>query len=155
MKDAPRLVPALKRIVVVGDEIVYSCGGEAQWRVPLSAVEVIGEFTNESGPWGDDYFLSLVADEGSTWFEASFYAEGANESLVLLGAGLGENLQWSLCNSTGFRSLVMWPPQLAGRPMFEFRQEGFLGKLGLSKTRHLHPRVTEYMAANKRLAPTQ
>ena len=142
-------------IAFVGDDIVCSRGEKERWRTPLSAVKVIGELTNQSGPWGDDYLLALVTDENGSWFEASFYAEGANEFLVSLSTRLGDQLQWSLCNATEFRSRVMWPPQLAGSPMFEFREEGLLGRLGLSNKQYLHPGVISYVVANKPLEPTR
>lgn len=140
----------------VGDDIVYSRAGTEVWRIPLRAVRIVGEFTNRSGPAADDYFLAVVTDAAEGWWwEASFYAEGRDDFLASLGEKLGRKLGWSLCNSTDFRSVVIWPPQLAGRPMFEFRGEGLLGKLRLTSKQYLHPSVVAYVASNNAIDQTR
>ena len=104
-----------------GDTITYSSSYFGEWTLPLSDLKVIGEYTNEDGPFLDDYFFVFVADPHESWYEASFFAEGRDLFLTELGARLGCRLTCSLCNSARFRSRVWWPPQLAGQDMFQLR----------------------------------
>jgi hypothetical protein len=99
--------------------IRYRVDSTTIWELPLSRVRVIGEATNQNGPYLDDYFLCFAPDANS-WHEASFYAEGQTEFLKSLESILGCELSLRLCCSTDFDSNVIWPPHLAGKPMFSF-----------------------------------
>ena len=92
------------------------------WELPLSAVRVIGEMTNDHGPFLDDYFFCF-ATAADRCYEASFYAEGREDFLKSLAIVLGCDLPMSLVGSTDYDSNVLWPPHLAGRPMFSFIPE--------------------------------
>jgi hypothetical protein len=65
-----------------------------------------------------------------------FYADGRDEFLKSMGAFLGCELPLSLAGSTDFQSNVLWPPHLAGKPLFRFipkRPKAWLCRLlGLS-----------------------
>lgn len=89
------------------------------WELPVSAIRVVGETTNQNGPYVDDYFLCFASGADS-WYEASFYAEGRDEFLNSLERFLRCELHLSLVGSTDFASNVLWPPHLAGKPMFTF-----------------------------------
>ena len=118
-------------ILLDGDVIRYRSALSGDWDLPLSDVRIIGEATNQSGPFVDDYFFCFATGP-SLWREASFYAEGRDEFLRALGAKLGNPLEVGLCHSADFASRVLWPPTLAGEPMFRFDdipQKGLLGKL--------------------------
>jgi hypothetical protein len=119
------------RILLDGDVIRYRSALYGDWDLPVSDVRVIGEATNESGPFADDYFFCFATGP-STWREASFYAHGRDEFLRALGTKLGSPLEVGLCHSTDFASRVLWPPSLAGEPMFRFDDippTGLLGRL--------------------------
>src|SRR5688500_1399372 len=81
-----------------------------------------------TGP-ADDYFFCFATGP-AMWREASFYAEGRDEFLRALGAKLGAPLEAGLCNSTDFASRVLWPPSLAGQPMFRFEATPPKDRLG-------------------------
>ena len=55
--------------------ICYRLDGSLNWELPVGAICVIGEMTNDHGPYVDDYFICFATD-AQTWYEASFYAEG-------------------------------------------------------------------------------
>jgi hypothetical protein len=115
-------------ILLDGDVIRYRSAASGDWDLPVSDVRIIGEATNQNGPFADDYFFCFASGPGM-WHEASFYAEGRDEFLRLLGAKLGSPLQAGLYGSADFASRVLWPPQLAGEPMFDsttFRRRAFL-----------------------------
>jgi hypothetical protein len=92
-------------------------GGD--WAVRIETVHLIGEYTKEEWPGLDDHFLCFASDD-RVWLEASFYAEGRDEFLSQLGKALVQPLDLGLCGKTSFDSRLLWPPHLAGRPMFEF-----------------------------------
>jgi hypothetical protein len=92
---------------------------EDGWQLDVDQIVVVGEYTFEA--WDDDYRICFLPDPGGAWLEASFYAAGCSEALEQLGERLGAPLDNGLCNSTTFRSRVLWPPELRGRPLFETR----------------------------------
>jgi hypothetical protein len=100
--------------------IRYRIDGSAVWAIPVSDVRVISEVTNDHGPFLDDYSFCFATDAES-WFQASFYAEGREEFLKSLAIVLGCELALRLVGSTDYESNVLWPPHLAGTPMFSFK----------------------------------
>ena len=106
-------------ITLDGETIRYRFARGGEWALALSQVRVIGEATDPYGPLADDYFLCFACGP-DTWREASFYSEGRDEFRRALGARLGAGIELRLCASTDFASNVLWPPELAGQPMFEY-----------------------------------
>ena len=92
------------------------------WDLPLASVRIIGESTNESGPFFDDYFFCFATGP-EMWFQASFYARGRDAFLEELSRTLGCKISAGLCHSTGFASRVIWPASLAEQPMFQFNNQ--------------------------------
>ena len=87
----------------------------------LSDVKVIGEKTNENGPFCEDYFLVLVQNNGK-WHEIPLSAFSWESVLEKMERDTGSQLQLQLINSTTFASRVLWPTKLAGKPIFDFVQ---------------------------------
>jgi hypothetical protein len=108
------------RLELVDREICYGPNDSVLWKLPISAIRVIGEATNDHGPFLDDYFLCFATD-ANTWYEASFYAEGREHLLKMLGNLFGCELVLKLVASTEYDSNVIWPANLAGMKMFSFR----------------------------------
>lgn len=103
-------------ISLVDDVVVYRIAGGG-WTVKLSDVRLIGEYTTANGPYIDDYFwVFLTAEEGG-WHEASFYAAGRDDFLVAVGKALSTPIETGLCNSTVYRTRVVWPPEVKGQPL--------------------------------------
>jgi len=107
------------KLLLDGGYVRYSLDDSAQWELPISSIRVIGEATNQNGPFLDDYFLCFAVGP-DCWYEASFYAEGREQFLISLASRLGHPLVLRLVCSADFDSSVLWPPHLAGRPMFSF-----------------------------------
>ncbi|CAN5175350.1 hypothetical protein BH23VER1_BH23VER1_09740 [soil metagenome] len=57
-------------------ELSYRSEVYGSWKLPISEITLIGEYTNEDGPMADDYFLLFLFSEEPGWFEASFYPPG-------------------------------------------------------------------------------
>jgi hypothetical protein len=141
------------RILLEGDVIRYRSAVYRDWDLSVSDVRIIGEVTNQNGPFADDYFFCFASGP-AMWREASFYAEGRDEFLSALGAKLGSPLEVGLCHSTDFASRVLWPPSLVGEPMFRFDDipaKGLWGKLfGSSQNRQTYSeRVAAVLASDR------
>ncbi|MBC8095918.1 MAG: hypothetical protein H7Y43_08905 [Akkermansiaceae bacterium] len=121
------------------DTLVYTQLEREKWRVPIADIRVIGEFTNNEGPYGDDYFLVFITPDQQ--FEASFYAEGRDALLDALGHKLDYNLQTGLCNSTSLASRVLWPAHFAGHPLFDNVPEECAGNIFGRLRQRVLPRV--------------
>jgi hypothetical protein len=101
-----------------GGSISYDSDRFGNWNLSLSDLRAVGEYTTGAGPFADDYFLVFLGPSDE-WVEASFYADNRDEFLLNLSDVLGVGLRAALANSVEFRSRVMWPHELAGRPFFE------------------------------------
>jgi hypothetical protein len=129
-------------------EIVYR-EEESIWRLPISSICLVGEYTNQYGPFSDDYFLVFLTRVSHAWYQVPFYAEGLNSLMAVLRESLGDSLKTGLANSVDFKSRVMWPPALLDRPLFEFTpSKGILGRIGLSVDQRLHPDVLAWVGGN-------
>ena len=80
------------QIELDGDVIRYTSTTYSDWTIPVADLRVIGEATNQSGPFADDYFLCFATGP-ERWYEASFYAAGRDALLIELGERLGSTLQ--------------------------------------------------------------
>ena len=90
----------------------------SSWEVPICEIKVIGEHTDDHGPYADDYFFVFLTATHS--YEASFYAEGRDQVLRALSRALGVKLECGLISSTTFNSRVMWPSKLGGQALYDF-----------------------------------
>ena len=108
-----------------GANIDYrDAGGNLIWQIPVHTVVLVAEYTNPYGPQADDYFLIFVfVKQGQCYFRtATFYAAGAEESLQVLSALWHEPLRFGLCDSTDWKSRVIWPKELVDQEYFTFTE---------------------------------
>ena len=126
-------------------------GDHVPWEIVIANIAVIGEYTNQNGPYAVDYFLVFMERGHTQWYEASFYAHGRDEALKSLAIQLGAELECQLSHSTDFRSRVMWPSALAGREMFQWTSRSF----GHRVTQRIHPQIAEFMTPNTSLERTR
>jgi hypothetical protein len=108
-----------KRIWIEGGIINYLWGEDHQWALPLTELEIVGEYTDPNGPYVDDYFFVFIARPEHYWYEASFYCDGSDQFLKELGQQLGAQISCGLVNSTDYNSRVMWPPEIEGMQLLE------------------------------------
>ena len=137
--------------------------GEVVWTFRIADLRLVGEWTTDHGPWGEDYFYGFAAGQPATWYEVPLGA--ATGLLAELERALDECLKPGLAGSTDFSSRVIWPKHLEGHALFEYspeaRPEGLLNRgkdvvLPLIHSSLTKP-VLEYLAgppANKPLPPT-
>ncbi len=103
-------------ISLVDGTVIYRINGDG-WSIPLSDVRVIGEYTTANGPYVDDYFFVFLTATKNGWHQASFYAEGRDAFLSALGKALGTTIETGLCNSTHWKTRILWPPAIMGEPL--------------------------------------
>ncbi len=107
------------RISIESGVLRYQSRTYHSWELSLDRVRIFGEMTNENGPLADDYWICF-ADGPGRWYDASFYANGRDDVLQVLSDRYGMEMEFTLIRSTDFRSSILWPPELAGQPMFAF-----------------------------------
>ncbi len=93
--------------------------GDGGWSILISAIRLIGEYTNSDGPFLDDYFLVFLTAVEDGWHQASFYAEGRDEALRSIETRIGATIEPGLCDSTTFRTRILWPPHLKGEELMK------------------------------------
>lgn len=106
-------------IQLTRDKVHYRI--EEKWiEFPISAIQVIGEFSAPHGVLAADYFFSFKLRGENGQVDVPAYTEGLFEVLSILRGilpGLGNP---ALQMSTDFDSRVLYPAHVAGLPMFEF-----------------------------------
>jgi len=102
----------------------WSSDGTLRWKAAVTDIVMMAEFTTDEGPYLDDYFLVFVTIENSKKYfaTASFYADGSDEIIRQLAEQWTVDIELRLFNSTDWKSRVIWPPALAGKEYFEFRE---------------------------------
>lgn len=86
------------------------------WKVNLNDIALVGEYSTQDGPGGDDHFVCIVGKDG-TRYDVS-HEEGAVQLLNELEVNLGQPLTPQLVLSTDFRSCILYPQCAVGRPLF-------------------------------------
>jgi len=128
----PPKAPASKPILaLINRQVVYEWSNDVVWQVPVEQIAVIGEYTDPNGPYVDDYFLVFLTKTARRHI-ASFYSDGRDTCLADLGSVLGSTVECGLCNSTDYKSRIMWPPSLQGKDLFDFvplKRETLLGRI--------------------------
>ena len=89
---------------------------EPIWKVPIAELTLIGEYTTQAGPWAEDYFFVFGFGRPSKFYEVPLSM--GSPILPILSTKLGSELVPGLLQSTDWRSRVLWPPAVAGRPLF-------------------------------------
>ena len=113
------------RIWIDGAMIRYESSAYEDFQVAAGVVRVVGEFTNQNGPMTDDWFQVFITPERV--LSASVYAEGMDEFMRELRLVLPGLLYFGLQNSTDFKSRILFPPEMAGAPLFTFRDHKPVG----------------------------
>lgn len=103
--------------------------GSAIEHFDWSGIALIGELTTSEGPDIDDHFLVLVLRNGS-WLEVP--ASKAAGCAPQLRPELRSKIEFRLCSVTKEASRIMYPEELAERPIFSFgppQASGWLSRL--------------------------
>ena len=88
--------------------------------IETSDVRVLAERTSPDGPDAEDHFLVFVLS-AKEWLMVPF-EEAREQHGSVLEDLLGSKRQFSLANSVQEQSVVLWPPELQGQPLFVYRR---------------------------------
>lgn len=132
-------------LVIQDGEVRYRFNEETIWSFAINELWLIAEWTDDHGPWCDDYFYAFVAGRPAKPFESPMYANpGFTEEI---GSVLGARIEAGLVNSTDFASRIIWPKELEGRPFFAYsrvtRGAGLWNRLKARCIPLLHSELTE------------
>lgn len=97
----------------------YDGSPHDKWLLNVSDIAVVGEYSNENGPFAPDYFHVYVTRDLS-WHELPWDAVGGEAAVQAVGRELGFEPSYTLLMSTRFASCIAWPDNLVGRPLFQF-----------------------------------
>jgi hypothetical protein len=106
----------MKRFSVNHDRITASFDDGSLWELPISDLVLVGEYTTEDGPGSEDHFICVV-DRNGNRYDVSDEA-GSGELIRALSATLGISLKPRLSLKTQFESCILYPPSVAGQPLF-------------------------------------
>jgi hypothetical protein len=148
-------------IAVRAGRVELSTTAGVSWSVAVGEIAVLAEFTNEEGPWSEDYFWILLGYDG-TFYYAPMGAAGILDVASEVKRLLSCDFSFDLFHSTTFASRILWPAALAGKPLFRFEQvprswcDKLLGFWKPGKTRGvLTDEVVAFLQSKKgRSAPT-
>ena len=116
---------------VENGKVVWEYNTKRIVEVPIDQIKLIAEYTNDWGPWWDDWYL-VIYNRQSQYFEISMYAEGHTEMMTHLGESLGIELSIKLINSADWKSNILYPEQFNGKELWvpkEVKPKSFLGKI--------------------------
>ena len=102
------------------DEVVLghtSYSETEEFQIP--EIKLVGECTNQNGPYAEDWFLCLCDESG--WLEIPVEADGFSDLLDELGTRLGFYQKLELFNSADFCSRIIWPVDCVGAPLFQYK----------------------------------
>lgn len=136
-----------------GGCVRYLAKGQQLWVFPIDALLLVAEWTDQSGPWGDDYMYFFCAGHPPKFFEAPMYANP--NALDALSQALGLTLRPGLANSADFNSRVIWPTEYEGHPLFRYtplkRGAGILNRVRDAVLPLVRSELTDELAAYLRL----
>jgi hypothetical protein len=114
--------PSSGKLQFDGEAIIYVSQHYGSFTIRLADVIAVGEYTTDEGPGIDDWFVVFVTHDRE-WFGASMYADGHRECIKALGVILGQSLDSRLYASASYASNVIWPPEIANRPLFVVQED--------------------------------
>jgi hypothetical protein len=133
-------------LVLTDEELMLRHERAALWRTPLCAIRLVGECTNEDGPFAEDWFAVFATSEGE-WLFAELTPANSDVIRGELACRLGQPIEFGLCSSATFASRIILPAEYSGRPLFRFtcdRKPTLAGRvLGLFGIEDVHLRLTD------------
>lgn len=84
------------------------------FQLPIKEIVFIGEYTNDQGPYFDDWFLFVVDNEGNT-FQISMYSLNIDLVMKKLSKIFGFSRSLDLVNSSDWKSISLFPKNFYGQ----------------------------------------
>lgn len=111
-----------RELSLVEGTISYCAAGES-WLVKLSEVHLIGELSTPNASHDDSHFLIFLTAKENGWHQAPFAPNGRDDFLRELGDALNTSITTSLSDCTDYRSRILWPQKLRGKPLVRIVQK--------------------------------
>jgi len=100
----------------IADGNIHVWTSSQSWHADLNDICVVGETTNEDGPFADDHFIVLIDKHGN---ECTIgFEDGAAKLLSELSHELEFDSDTFLGLSTSITSVVLFPAQLRGTSLY-------------------------------------
>lgn len=96
----------------------YMVGGQVLAAFDIDSLVIVAEHTNDRGPIEDDWFLVFVG--GRPVMSIEVPVRIGLRPLRRLSEYFGVELNPALSGSTDFKSRIIWPTNLSGRPFFDY-----------------------------------
>jgi hypothetical protein len=106
----------MNNVSITDGHLCYTTIGKHAARIPLADIALIGEYTTQSGPFAEDYFVLIHDVQDRVWEIGA--DEGAFEALEILSSAWSIPIKPELIFSTDFRSRILFPTAMLGRPLF-------------------------------------
>jgi len=107
--------------ITVGDNALhYDSSWFGEWELEFTRLRVIAEKTDQSGPWGEDWYFVFVLDDGTS-YNMSVYADGSREAAAVAAEAIGPELpDLTLFGSASIQDRVMSPEPLRGKHLYRY-----------------------------------
>jgi hypothetical protein len=105
------------RVFILESAICLEHRGQVIKRISIDEIKLIAEYTNDRGPFEDDWYLSIYYKD-SEYFEFSMYTNEIMEMIKNLGNALNYSLIPSLSGSTDWKSSILYPQKYSDQPVW-------------------------------------
>lgn len=105
-------------IEIESGKFSYMFGSQVIAAFDIDSLVIVAEHTNDRGPIEDDYFVVFVGGRPVMSIEVPVHI--GLRALRRLSEYFGVELNPALSGSTDFKSRIIWPTNLSGRPYFDY-----------------------------------
>jgi hypothetical protein len=114
-------VTELHKLYIKNDTIYLKHNTITLVEIPIAEIKMIGEYTNDKGPFQDDWYVSFYYGENE-YFEFSMNTNEIMDMLSNLGKRLNSEIIPSLFSSTDWKSQILFPQKYKGNPIWEIKE---------------------------------
>lgn len=132
------------RVYMAFGKIVWLHKGEVLCEIEVKDIQLVGEYTTDEGPVINDWFLVFILSEDNV-MQIPLYVNGREAMLQYLSQFLGAEVAPRLVGSAGCATTLLWPPEVAGKPMWDLEElapvtfgEKLKALVGLGKPTRIH-----------------
>lgn len=105
------------QVEVTSEEVKFLLGGELVQSFMLKDVRLVAEYTTAKGAKPDHWYLKFIITEEET-YELSMYKENIDDILDTIGSKLGAEILPKLGSSKDWHSIIHYPAELSGQPLW-------------------------------------
>lgn len=124
--------------VLLENEELHLTAGDAELLVlQRSAIHLVGEYTNEDGPFAEDHFFVIVSNTNEIY--ETGMSRISDDLFQQLSSWLGAEIASELEGETTFKSRAMWPSRFRGYAFLDFETRGLSMSISLSE--NMRPQI--------------